>query len=279
LIEPLISEKQLQVRTKPKIEIIGTYDVSSYGLFARVHPQEFKRVISNLIDNGVEALGSSGQVLVRVSADAVGVRIDVNDNGKGIPPELLENLGQYGETHGKPGGLGLGLYHARQAVARWKGHIEINSNVRLGTRISLHLPKTNAPPWFVPSIRLRSGMPVVIVDDDPTIHDVWKNRFASFTSPQQQISIYGAANPLELETWIQSNPSQAPDATYLCDFEFSGLMETGPDLIRRLNISKQSILVTNHFSEDSDLPADLANLKVVPKAMIALVPIHVGVVS
>ena len=116
LVDSLITEKRAQFRSKIGVEIDALRDAASYGLFAEIQPAEFKRVLSNLINNGVEALGSKGSVTVRLAAEDGRILIQVQDNGKGIPPEVLARLGGKGETHGKAGGSGLGLYHAKTCV-------------------------------------------------------------------------------------------------------------------------------------------------------------------
>ena len=117
LIDPIITEKHFQFRSKTDIEIIAQLDRASYGLFAKIQPIEFRRLMSNLINNAVEAMttGARGErieardkktveVFVRGKEDKV--IIEIKDNGKGIAPEILKKLGQKGETHGKEGGSG-----------------------------------------------------------------------------------------------------------------------------------------------------------------------------
>jgi len=59
LIENIISEKKVQLTDNPGIEIISDITLGSYGLFAEIQPTEFKRLISNLLNNSVEILGNS----------------------------------------------------------------------------------------------------------------------------------------------------------------------------------------------------------------------------
>jgi signal transduction histidine kinase len=112
ILEGMISEKRLQFRSKIGVEILLHLGKTSYGLFANILSCEFKRLISNLINNAVEAMESGGQVNVSLRSEGADIQIEIQDNGKGIPKELLPRLGAKGETHGKPGGSGLGLFHA-----------------------------------------------------------------------------------------------------------------------------------------------------------------------
>ena len=128
LIDPVVSEKRLQFRSQSRVEIELRLDASSYGHFAAVQAVEFKRLLSNLVNNAVEAFGEgSGTVSVGLSSRDGRALVSVQDNGKGIPPEVLATLGRRGETHGKAGGSGLGLYHAQTSAESCGGCPEITS--------------------------------------------------------------------------------------------------------------------------------------------------------
>ncbi|MBI4669796.1 MAG: HAMP domain-containing histidine kinase, partial [Elusimicrobia bacterium] len=209
LIDPLITEKRLQFRSKIGIEIEGGLDASSYGLFAKIQPTEFKRVLSNLINNAVEALGEKGIVTVSLACDTGQILLKVQDDGKGIPPEILSKLGQKGQTHGKSGGSGLGLYHARTSLELWGGSLGIASIRRgdtetrghgdgkldsrfrgndeskggndggSGTTVTIKLPQAEPPEWFVSNLELEPNSTIVVLDDDTSIHQVWQGRFSA----------------------------------------------------------------------------------------------------
>ncbi|MBI4239123.1 MAG: HAMP domain-containing histidine kinase, partial [Deltaproteobacteria bacterium] len=145
LIEPLISEKRMQLRARLGVEIGCALDASAYGLFARVQPVECKRLLSNVINNAVEALDGAGTVTVTLGqADDV-PQIIVADTGHGIPPDVLPRLMQRGATFGKAGGSGLGLFHARTTVERWGGTLALASTVGHGTTVTVTLPPAEAP--------------------------------------------------------------------------------------------------------------------------------------
>lgn len=66
LIDSLVSEKRIQYRDRSNIEISVDLE-KSYGLFAKVNANEFKRVISNLINNSVEAANAGEKTIINVS--------------------------------------------------------------------------------------------------------------------------------------------------------------------------------------------------------------------
>lgn len=172
LVEPVVTEKRLQFRSRHEIEIEAKLE-SSYGAFVSVPPAEFKRVLSNLVNNAVEAIeAKSGKVEVGVTASSGMSVVTIRDDGKGIEPKTLAKLGARGESHGKAGGMGLGLHHARSCSEAWGGRLEIASEPGRGTTVSICLPQAEAPDWFISELILPKATAVVVLDDDPSIHKV-----------------------------------------------------------------------------------------------------------
>lgn len=277
LLDPLLTEKRLQFQSKPGVQLDMPLSPESYGLFASVQPVEFRRVVSNLVNNAVEALGDKGTVSLRLAPAGGKVAISISDNGKGIPPEILAKLGQKGGTHGKEGGSGLGLYHARTTVESWGGTLSIASGVGKGTKVVLTLPAAEPPQWFVPELVFEGGQPVVLLDDDPTIHQVWKGRFASSRVYEQGAEPLNFTEPAQLRQWVAVNPDKAKAAIYLLDYELLGHKETGVSLAQELCIAGHAILVTSRW-EESQILAECRNIgmRLLPKNLSGLVPIRVS---
>lgn len=117
----------------------------------RIDAEQIRRVIINLVDNAVEALGGAAagpradgsmpRIEVTTQHDPVNsvVRITVSDNGPGIPPEDREKLFlPYYST--KRRGSGLGLAIVRRIIAEHGGAIDASENVPSGTIFSIDLP-------------------------------------------------------------------------------------------------------------------------------------------
>lgn len=273
LIEPLISEKRLQFRSRIGIEIESQLDTTSYGLFARIHPVEFKRVLSNLINNSVEAMEEKGMVAVSLRAKDGQVLIRIQDNGKGIPAELLEQLGQKGVSHGKSGGSGLGLYHARTCVESWGGKLDINSKSGEGAAITLALPQAQAPHWFVSTLSLPPNSALVVLDDDSSIHQIWQGRFDSMRIKDKNITVHHFSTPVELRQFVKEEECEAKGALFLTDYELLGFEETGLSLVEELALGKQSILVTSRFEERHILcECQRLGVRMIPKGLAGFVP-------
>jgi signal transduction histidine kinase len=276
LMDPVITEKRLQFESKSGINIDLGLSQSSYGLFAKIRPVEFKRMISNLVNNAVEALGEKGAVNLGLAYENKNITITVFDNGKGVPPEVLSKLGQRGETHGKSGGSGLGLYHARTSVESWGGALHIESAIGKGTTVTLTLPAARPPDWFVSGLELGPNSTVVILDDDTSIHQVWQGRFESLRVKEHGLQIHHFSAPDELRGWVKNNALVAQTALYLTDYELIGYKETGLSLVEELNLGPQAILVTSRYEEKQVL-ADCLRLKVrmIPKGLAGLIPMRI----
>lgn len=98
---------------------------------------DLTRVISNILNNAIEAsLNSKNPIAVSVS-DGANVTLTIKDGGDGIAPELLHKLGEKGVTHGKHHGKGLGLYHAKSCLLQWGGTLTLDSHQGAGTTVTL----------------------------------------------------------------------------------------------------------------------------------------------
>ncbi|OGR77568.1 MAG: hypothetical protein A2X40_06710 [Elusimicrobia bacterium GWC2_65_9] len=276
LVDSLITEKRLQFRSQLGVEIDSRLDPSSYGLFAAIPASEFKRVLSNLINNAVESLPGKGLVTIRLASSVDGTEIVVRDSGQGIPPDVLARLGQRGETHGKPGGSGLGLHHARTSVESWGGSLTIDSEPGRGTTVAIRLPRARPPEWFVSEVAISPGASIVVLDDDSSIHQVWQERFESAHVKDHGVAILHFSTPAELRSWTRTDPRTAKDPLYLMDYELVGYRETGLSLAEELGIGARTILVTSRYEEKGVL-ADSLRLKarLIPKSLAGFVPMRI----
>jgi signal transduction histidine kinase len=107
----------------------------------RIDPEQMKRVMINLIDNAIEAMGRNGTIVVETGRDVSNslVRIVVADTGPGSPPGDRDKLFlPYYSTKGRGSGLGLAI--VRRIVAEHGGSIDVTDNVPNGTRFIIELP-------------------------------------------------------------------------------------------------------------------------------------------
>ncbi|HXT83487.1 MAG TPA: HAMP domain-containing sensor histidine kinase [Verrucomicrobiae bacterium] len=272
IICPLITEKRLQFRSSPKVNIEFELTPDNYGVFVKIQLSEFKRMLSNIIDNAIEALSGNGTVSVRIYNNHNFIRLVVSDNGRGIPPALLNQLGQYGVTYNKQFGSGLGLYHAKKTMEQFNGKLEIISELGKGTDVIMTFPYASIPKWFYPRFEITEKSTLVILDDDITIHQLWRERFKNIES---KIFMINFTAPDDFFDWKLTNQSRSMSFLYLIDLKFLGHSKTGIKIIEECNIQKNSILVTSHF-EDIDIheQCEKLDIKIIPKDLVVFVPIE-----
>ena len=101
------------------------------------------QVVLNLLLNAAEAMPdrskAQNQILVRTWRDGGVIRLEVSDNGKGIPRENLPNLFDPFFTT-REAGTGLGLAICANIIRDMGGWIEVDSEVGIGTRFKICFP-------------------------------------------------------------------------------------------------------------------------------------------
>jgi signal transduction histidine kinase len=125
-------------------------------------PDRVAQVLSNLLSNALEYSAPQKPVRVRVRDHGANVIIEVNNQGTAIAPEMLASIfdpfrqGSQSERAGSRGGLGLGLFIARQIAEAHGGSLEVSSTPEAGTTFAVHLPRSHPRANAPPSGRLRA---------------------------------------------------------------------------------------------------------------------------
>ena len=153
------------------------------------------QVIQNLVINAIQAMPvpADGRVTLTASNLALAdrefddlpagdyLRIDVKDNGSGIPPEVIPQIFAPFFTT-KKSGTGLGLATVASIVRRHGGRIGVESSSGAGACFTVLLPAADRAPQQearrAPSIRFGTGR-VLFMDDDPKICELTGAMIAS----------------------------------------------------------------------------------------------------
>jgi signal transduction histidine kinase/ActR/RegA family two-component response regulator len=177
------------------------------------------QLVSNLYTNAVEAVGTAGQVrvvlgTVQVAASKVllhgqleigdYVRLDVEDSGPGMEPEMIGRMFEpFFTTKSSGEGAGLGLSVVHGIVVGLAGAIDVRSEPGAGTRVSIWLP--SVLPDDPPSSESRAGTHghgevVLVIDDEQLLVELAVERLTdlgyatlAYTSSQEALRAFLAA--------------------------------------------------------------------------------------
>ncbi len=264
VIEAIVSEKRVQFENYSNLRVDFFDGKPEVPKFVEIESGAFKRVISNLVNNSVEAMNGKGVVNLAIEECENDWIIKITDDGPGFGSNS-ELINSSGDLNLENLSLGMGLKHANESMVRWGGRIQVSSSDS-GTVISLILQKRPAPNWSLDKLNVQLPGKIVIVDDDESIHQVLDRRFQGFKDRGLRVEhIY---QPQSFET--------DADSFYLVDYEFRNSSETGLELIRRMGIASRSVLVTSHFENRELIAAATAiGLRILPKSLAVTTPIEI----
>lgn len=153
-------------------------------------PQQLLRVIQNLCQNAIEAMGPAGKLMIKTENVRLDtpvkkyelmtpgeyIKVSIADTGHGIPPEIQDKLFDPFFTTRKADkqrGSGLGLSVVRGIVKDHQGFIDLESTVGAGSTFSLYLPacRDKIQP-AEPEKHYTGTETILIVDDDKLQTDV-----------------------------------------------------------------------------------------------------------
>jgi signal transduction histidine kinase len=139
-VQTVISEQRARLEQTPaiRLKMVQSADISAVRVC--MDGLELTRIISNLLNNSIEALNGEGIIRVSTVARVNYVEVRVVDNGVGIPPDVLPSVGIIGFSQGKKAGSGLGIHHAKKTVEACGGAFQIYSKLGKGTYVRLRIP-------------------------------------------------------------------------------------------------------------------------------------------
>jgi len=121
-------------RSPDPIEVRGTMGLSIVG-----HETPVFQILVNLMLNAVQACSADPEIVVAMNAEDGGVKIRIEDNGPGIPEELLARIFDPFYTT-KATGTGLGLSLSYELARRIGGRLEAANAEGRGAAFELWLP-------------------------------------------------------------------------------------------------------------------------------------------
>jgi signal transduction histidine kinase len=232
LIRGSVHEKILEYRGDTRIKLTHTIPVED--LNATLDPIELKRIISNLINNSIDAM-KNNEIEIQIKLDllAENLVIQIIDNGIGIPAHILSKLGQC-EVTTKTKGNGLGLYHAVESIKNWNGTFDIESSPDSGTRINITFPAY-----------LGLVQKTILVDDDELVRLTWAG-----VAKKKNINFMALKEPNQLDELLKT---LTKDTIFYIDSDLSNGLK-GEDVAQTLHAQGFSEIYMasgydkNHFS-------------------------------
>ena len=148
-LDPLISVFSYKTRDKA-IEIHSEIrqDPEIYAV-----PGEIRQLVANLLSNSIDAVGTAGEIRIRLSAGtswngsrSTGVRLTIADSGPGISAQARTKLFEPFFTTKRDIGTGLGLWICKNIVEKHHGRIRFKTSTapgRSGTAFTVFLPSSS----------------------------------------------------------------------------------------------------------------------------------------
>ncbi|MDZ7330907.1 MAG: ATP-binding protein [candidate division KSB1 bacterium] len=122
---------------------------------AMIDQRQFEHAVKNVFYNALESIRGEGRIListrkVQLLKDAQEggilsnfIELQIRDTGCGIPPEYLDRIRQPYFSFNKPDGTGLGLSIVQKIMDSHGGELEIESEVNVGTTVSLRFKQAS----------------------------------------------------------------------------------------------------------------------------------------
>jgi len=145
-------------------------------------PGKLAQVILNLLVNAAQAIPEGdverNHITVRSGTDGIDLWLQVEDTGRGIPPEVRDKIfDPFFSTKPRTQGTGLGLALCADIVGQHKGTIKVSALLDGGTRFEVRFPRDNElqpscppplPSRVVPRVHARR-LRLLLIDDEPLV--------------------------------------------------------------------------------------------------------------
>lgn len=277
LLEAL-SAKKYQYEKLP-VKFHCHFKIHSHFAFIKTGSSAFKRTLSNLINNAVDAFENKpGNVDLQLEANNEWVKVIIQDTGKGMSTELIDKImHKTAVTEGKKSGHGIGLTQVWETLERNQGEMHITSKLGKGTTITLTFSRVKAPHWIAEEIALGSNDTVIILDDDTSIHGAWRARFEDIFDENVQIQRKHFQEGKEALEFILSLPPDEKERVFLLsDYELLKQELNGLHVIAQSGINR-SILVTSHYADPLvQTQAAKIGTKILPKQLASEIAIKIS---
>ena len=276
IIDQVVSEKRQVLDNNQSLEF-EVADRQAMICYAKVNRAELARVISNLVNNALEATDSAeGLIQITLAVNNDQLMVTITDNGPGMSEEQLQQVLNPEQTtqSTKAQGHGIGIAHAQETLKRFDAEFDMNSSQGEGTTAKLILKAIQPPLWMARELTVYPQDTVIILDDDPSMHDAWRGFLAHY---QDQLSEVAIQHFTEAQACIEAikQLNQPYQALLLADYELMKQSMSGLDVVQATQLPR-SVLVTSHYNNDDIIKrAILLGTYVLPKELSVSVQLAV----
>lgn len=139
--EPTLSKQNITSLISEVAKEFGNVNFNkAEEIFLYVDPLLFKEILRNLIKNALES-ADNVTVNIVIKKEKSYTTITVEDNGCGIPPQLIDKIFLPGfSTKKRSGNIGIGLSLVQSLVQEQGGSIQVESELNKGTKFYIKFP-------------------------------------------------------------------------------------------------------------------------------------------
>ncbi len=239
VFEVAIEHKNIELKNssrKPKIKL--AYDKELKKSFVEIVGPELRDILSNMMNNSIEARAS--KIDIQLSKFEESLRINITDNGVGVPENIKGKIFDRGFTSGKNGGTGYGLYHAQKFIESWGGTFRVSDQSDESTTFVIDIPL-----WVMPQLRLEEAKTIVVLDDEEKVHEMWKSKIA-LVNPLAKVLSF--RNQSELQDWFDTCEDFSGHLFFFDSDLGKYSEESGEAIIESLGVGSIAHLVTNNYN-------------------------------
>jgi len=136
LVDPMLKTARISVQAQLKTSLPAVYGNAG----------KLQQVFMNLIMNARDAMPRGGELTIATESEDSAVRVEVSDNGMGIPAEHINKIfDPFFTTKATSRGTGLGLAVTYGIIQEHSGLIQVDSVVGRGTTFRLEFPAVRKP--------------------------------------------------------------------------------------------------------------------------------------
>ncbi|PWU19547.1 MAG: hypothetical protein C5B49_05575 [Bdellovibrio sp.] len=277
VIKDMVHEKELQCMNR-NIKIEFANSRATAHLFAIFDLGDIQRILSNLINNSIEAIPTTRDGSIIISLREVGrmVELEIRDNGQGINPDKMKYLGQKGYSSKESesdSGTGLGLYHAISTVKSWGGEVHVTSEHGAWTRILLALEKAATPNWFCSAVDLSQIDQVVLIDDEESNLAIWHAKIAQQNSSQKHFPLMYHSTIKEFLEAYAGYRQYSDRILFVFDNNFFHENICGIEMIERLRPPRALLSTFGFYDLELRRKCETLGIKMLPKPLVELTPV------